>query len=212
MRLRKKRWARPELEASELVVIEPSKLKGSWKNEFNNSNCLYLELGCGRGQFIVNKAKLEPNVNFIAIDLKDEVLIYALRKIEAAKINNVRIVPMNIMGISEIFDKDEISKIFINFCNPWPKVSHNKRRLTHTKFLTEYKRFIKPRSEVWFKTDDLDLFNASQKYFTESGFNITFITYNLHSSEFKQNLVTEYEEKFTSLAKDTMFLIAKLID
>lgn len=213
MRLRKKPWARPELEASELVITEPKRLKGLWENEFNNNNnCLYLELGCGRGKFIVDKAKVEPDVNFIAIDLKDEVLIYALRKVETEKINNVRIVPMNIMGINEIFEKDEISRIFINFCNPWPKVSHNKRRLTHTKFLTEYKKFIKPGSEVWFKTDDVDLFNASQKYFTESGFQIIFSTYNLHNSEFQQNIVTEYEEKFTSLGMNTMFLIAKLID
>jgi tRNA (guanine-N7-)-methyltransferase len=211
MRLRKKWWARPEMEASSLVVTEPKNLKGKWREEFNNGNKIYLELGCGRGQFITGRARENPDINFIGVDLKDEVLIYALKKVAAAELENVRLIPMNIMGIGEVFEKDEISRIYINFCNPWPKDRHKKRRLTHTKFLTEYKRFIRPHTEIWFKTDDTELFVESQEYFKESGFSIEYMTYDLHSSGFEENVVTEYEEKFTELDMKTMFLIGKLI-
>jgi tRNA (guanine-N7-)-methyltransferase len=210
MRLRKKWWARPEMEAAPLVITNPREYKGKWKEEFKNDNPVHLELGCGRGGFIAEKAIQNPDINYIAVDLKDEVLIYVLKKIEELEITNVRIVPLNIMFISEIFDKDEIQKIYINFCNPWPKDRHNKRRLTHTKFLAEYKKFIKPGSEIWFKTDDTDLFNASQEYFKESGFTINYLTYDLHQSDFDRNIMTEYEKKFTKLGMKTMFLIGRL--
>lgn len=211
MRLRKKWWARPEMEDSHLVITEPKDLKGQWNKEFNNENEIYLELGCGRGRFITGRAAQNPNINFIGIDLKDEVLIYSLRKVAEAELNNVRLIPMNIMGISEIFDKEEIGRIYINFCNPWPKERHNKRRLTHTKFLTEYKKFIKPGTEIWFKTDNTELFEDSQVYFKENGFSIEYLTYDLHNSGFEDNIVTEYEEKFTGLGMKTMFMIGKLL-
>lgn len=210
MRLRKKWWARPEMEASRLVVTEPQELRGKWNNEFGNSSDIYLELGCGRGRFISEHAVNNPDNNYIGIDLKDEVIIFALRKVVERELENVRIIPMNIMGIGEVFDKNEISRIYINFCNPWPKLRHNKRRLTHTKFLTEYKKFIKSGSQIWFKTDDTDLFEDSQEYFVENGFKINYLTYDLHNSDFKDNIVTEYEAKFTSLGMKTMFLIAEL--
>lgn len=210
MRLRKKWWARPELENNQKVVIRPMEKKGLWKDEFKNSNPIHLELGCGRGQFISSKAKENPDVNYVAVDLKDEVLIYALRKVNEAEVENVRLIPMNISFISEVFDKDEVSKIYINFCNPWPKDRHKKRRLTHTKFLTEYKKFLRPESEIWFKTDDTELFDESQEYFKDNGFELKYVTYDLHKSDFQQNIMTEYETKFTSLGMKTMFLIAKL--
>jgi tRNA (guanine-N7-)-methyltransferase len=211
MRLRKKWWARPEMEASNAVVTNPRELKGNWNKEFGNDNDIHIELGCGRGKFIVEKAIKNPNANYVAIDLKDEVLIYVLKKVNDEELSNVRIVPLNILFISEIFDKDEISKIYINFCNPWPKERHKKRRLTHSKFLTEYRKFLKIGSEIWFKTDDLELYEESFSYFRESGFDILFSTYDLHNSEFNRNIVTEYEAKFTSMGMKTMFLIAKMM-
>ena len=137
MRLRKKWYARPELEESHLFIKNPRELKGRWKEEFGNNNPIHLELGCGRGGFMVQKAALNPNINYVSVDLKDEVLIFAKRKIEEAELENVRITALNISFISEVFEKNEIEKIYINFCNPWPKDRHNKRRLTHTRFLTE---------------------------------------------------------------------------
>ncbi|QAA33870.1 tRNA (guanosine(46)-N7)-methyltransferase TrmB [Clostridium manihotivorum] len=210
MRLRKKWWARPELEQAENVVINPSELKGKWNEEFNNNKPIHLELGCGRGKFISEKAVAFPDINHIAVDLKDEVLIYALKKVNEAEVPNVRLIPMNISFIGDVFEKDEVSKIYINFCNPWPKERHKKRRLTHSGFLNTYKNFLAPKSEIWFKTDDIGLFDESQEYFKESGFSLEFVTYDLHNSDFKDNIMTEYESKFTSLGMKTMFLIAKL--
>jgi tRNA (guanine-N7-)-methyltransferase len=210
MRLRKKWWARPELESSVYFITKPMEYCGSWKQVFGNSNEIHLELGCGMGGFISQKAKLNPNINYVAIDLKDEVLINTLKKVLESEVTNVRIIPLNIQLIEGVFSKEEISKIYINFCNPWPKDRHKKRRLTHTRFLSEYKKFLKQGSEIWFKTDDTDLFEESIEYFKECGFDIKYLTYNLHKSDFTENIVTEYEEKFTSKGMKTMFLIGKL--
>lgn len=212
MRLRKKWWARPELEASSKVIIRPTEKKGRWKEEFKNDNEIHLELGCGRGKFVTELALKNPDKNYIAVDLKDEVLIYVLKKLEENDISNVRIVPLNISFIGDLFEENEISRIYINFCNPWPKDRHKKRRLTHTRFLTEYKKFIKPNTEIWFKTDDRELFDESQEYFKESGFTLEYLTYDLHNSDFSENIMTEYESKFTSLGMKTMFLIGKYVN
>lgn len=217
MRLRKKYWARPELETSHIVITDQYDHKGKWNEEFKNNNEIHLELGCGKGRFISEKSRRDLDINFVGIDLKDEVLVFALRKVievreaEDGQNINVRLMPMNIMLIDDVFAKDEISRIYINFCNPWPKDRHNKRRLTHTKFLTSYKKFLKPGSEVWFKTDDTELFEESVEYFKECGFEILFSTYDLHNSDFKDNVVTEYEAKFTEIGKKAMFLQTKLI-
>lgn len=210
MRLRKKWWARPEMEESPLVIINPAENKGKWKEIFGNENDIYLELGCGRGDFVSKNAELHRDKNYIAIDLKDEVLVYALRKVQDRELTNIRIVPLEIAFINDIFDKDEISRIYINFCNPWPKERHNKRRLTHTKFLEKYKQFVKPGTEIWFKTDNKDLFEASLQYFNESGFEVLYYTYDLHKSGFEPNVVTEYERKFADLGMKIMFAEAKL--
>lgn len=210
MRLRKKWWARPEMEKSPLVITEPTQYSGKWSEVFGNSNDIHLELGCGRGDFIIKVASQNPNKNYIAIDLKDEVLVYVLRKVQEAELENIRIIPLQIAFIEDVFSENEISRIYINFCNPWPKDRHNKRRLTHTKFLTKYKKFIKPNTEIWFKTDNVDLFDASIEYFKDNGFKIEYYTYDLHNSDFHENIVTEYESKFVSLGMKIMFLKAVL--
>jgi tRNA (guanine-N7-)-methyltransferase len=217
MRLRKKYWARPEMEASHIVITDQYAHKGKWETEFKNKNDIHLELGCGRCSFIAERSKQNLDINYVGIDLKDEVLVVGLRKVlEVREVKgvqdlNVRLMPLNIMLIDDVFAGDEISRIYINFCNPWPKERHNKRRLTHTKFLTNYKKFLKSGSEVWFKTDDTELFEDSLEYFKECGFEILFSTYDLHGSDFKENVVTEYEAKFTKLGMKTMFLKARLL-
>lgn len=210
MRLRKKWWARPELEKSPLVIIQPRDFKGKWNEVFGNNNKIYLELGCGRGEFTTRNAVENPDKNYIAIDLKDEVLVCTLRNVEKAEISNVRIIPLEIAFISEIFDESEISRIYINFCNPWPKDRHNKRRLTHPKFLMKYKQFIRANTEIWFKTDNFDLFEASMEYLASNNFEINYYTYDLHNSNFAENIPTEYENKFVKLGMKIMFVKATL--
>ncbi len=218
MRVRKKKWSRPELESASFVITdsfeELNKYKGKWSGEFNNTNPIYLELGCGTGKFITENAINNPDKNFIGIDLKDEILVYAKRTIEEASLNNnpienVRLIPMEIDYIKNVLDKDEISRIYINFCNPWPKRGQHRRRLTHNNFLEKYKSFLTVGSEIWFKTDDKGLFDDSKKYFESSGFIIKYHSYDLHQSSFKGNIRTEYEEKFTSMGMPVMFLLAE---
>lgn len=216
MRMRRKPWARPELESVDFFLTKPSQYKGRWKELFGNDNPIYVELGCGKGTFISVHAAENPNINYIAIDIKDEVLVLAKRDIEQQfkarnreKIDNVKIMSQEIGLIEELFEEDEIDKIFINFCNPWPKKKHKKRRLTHNTFLKKYRGFLKEGCEIWFKTDDDDLFLESQEYITRSGFVITYITYDLHESDFVGNVTTEHEDMFSAKGIKIKCLIAK---
>lgn len=209
MRLRKKWWARTEMEENPYFIENHFEQYSKWREVFNNDNPIYLELGCGWGKFLSENAANNKDINYIGIDLKDEVLVYSLRKIKEQELNNARILAMNICFIDKVFGEDEIDRIYINFCNPWPKLRQNKRRLTHSGFLKKYKGFLKPSSEIWFKTDDDGLFEDSLSYFKEEGFNIKFITYDLHQSDFTGNVMTEYEEKFSKRGIKIKFLIAQ---
>lgn len=215
MRMRKKPWARPELEGCDFFVINPKEYKGKWKELFGNDKPIYLELGCGKGTFMAVHGSENLNINYIAIDIKDEVLGLAKRNIEKAykeknkSVDNVKLMAQEIGLISEMLnEEDTISRIYINFCNPWPKEKHKKRRLTHTRQLEQYKIFLKSEGEIYFKTDDDELFDESLEYFKESGFKIKYITYDLHNSDFKGNVETEHEKMFTKQGIKTKFLIA----
>lgn len=219
MRIRYKKWARPELEASSFYINEPEKIKGKWKEQFENKKApLHLELGCGKGQFISKLAVNNQNVNYIAIDLVDAMLGLAKRNIEQEyRENNIE--PKNILitrfDIERILlilgKKDEIERIYINFCNPWPRGKHRKKRLTHSIQLEKYKQFLVQNGEVYFKTDDDDLFESSLIYFEESGFEIIAKTYDLHKeSIFENNIETEHEKMFSSEGIKIKALIAKL--
>ncbi len=174
MRLRKKPWARPELEACNFFITNPSENKGKWKQSFVNDNPIYLELGCGKGTFIAVHGSENEDINYIAIDIKDEVLVLAKRNIEKAyedknkEINNLKLMAQEIALINDIFsEEDVVDRIYINFCNPWPKERHKKRRLTHTRQLENYKNFLAEDGEIYFKTDDDELFDESIEYFKE---------------------------------------------
>ena len=218
MRIRYKKWARPELEASSFYIDNPEEYKGKWKELFKNNNPIHLELGCGKGQFIANLAVENPNINYIAIDLVDAMLGLAKRNVEE-KYKEKNLEPKNIIltrfdieRIMLILDKtDEIERIYINFCNPWPKGKHRKKRLTHTRQLEKYKTFLKEHGEIYFKTDDDDLFDSSIKYFEETGFKIERLTRNLHSNNiFENNIVTEHEIMFSEQGIKIKALIARL--
>ena len=217
MRIRYKKWARPELEASKFYIDNPEEYKGKWNSFFENEkNPIHLELGCGKGQFISKLASNNFNINYIAIDLVDAMLGLAKRNIEQEyqeknkEPKNVVITRFDIERINLIFDeKDKIERIYINFCNPWPKGKHRKKRLTHTKQLEKYKQFLIDNGEIYFKTDDDSLFESSLIYFKESGFEIIAKTYNLHNEPiFENNIETEHEKMFTEQGIPIKALIA----
>ena len=203
MRIRNKPWAKEELTVSKFYVQLPEKYKGRWKEFFNNSeNPIHLELGCGKGFFVKKVAKQHPDINYIAIDLIDAILGMANRNIieefEGQEINNIALTRYDIEEINNILDKtDNISRIYINFCNPWPKPRHKKRRLTHTRQLEKYKQFLVKNGEIYFKTDDDQLFRESLEYLSEAGFKVIKTTYNLdEEANFWENIETEHEIKF----------------
>jgi len=213
MRIRHKPWAKPELEACPFYIPEPQQQKGHWTELFSDpSKPLYVELGCGKGGFISQAAPAHPEANFIAMDIKNEMLVLAKRKIEAAygssEPENVRIAIQNIERLELAWDEnDRADRIYINFCNPWPKKKHKKRRLTHTRQLVNYRKFLK--GEIWFKTDDDELFEESLEYFAEAGFRIKYITRDLHSETGIENFETEHEKMFTDMGLKIKFLIAE---
>ena len=217
MRIRYKKWARPELEESSFYIDNPEELKGKWKEYFKNNNPIQLELGCGKGQFISELASENLNINYIAIDLIDAMLGLAKRNVET-KYKEENIEPKNIVltrfdieRISLILDsRDEIERIYINFCNPWPKGKHRKKRLTHTRQLEKYREFLKNNGEIYFKTDDDDLFNSSLIYLEEAGFEVLKKTYDLHKENiFGKNIETEHEKMFSEQGIKIKALIAK---
>lgn len=215
MRMRRKPWARPELESCHFFIQKPSEYRGRWKEFFKNDNPIYLELGCGKGTFMAVHGAENPNINYIAIDIKDEVLVLAKRNIEKAyeekkhELNNVALMSQEIALIDDMLSKeDTVDRIYINFCNPWPKDRHKKRRLTHTRQLEKYKTFLRKEGEIWFKTDD-ELFEESLGYFKDCNLEIKYVTYDLHNSGFEGNVVTEHEEMFTKQGIKTKFLIAE---
>lgn len=216
MRIRHKPWARPELEASSFFVKNPDDLKGKWKEQFAKEQPLYIELGCGKGGFISQAAYLNPNVNFLAIDIKFEMLGLARRNVSRvfeehkAEPDNVLLTAHNIERIDLMLDEnDRTERIYINFCNPWPRPKHKKRRLTHTRQLTNYRKFLTDGGEIHFKTDDDELFTESLDYFKECGFEVKYITYDLHNSGYEPNIVTEHEKMFSDEGIKIKFLIAK---
>ncbi|MCI6693948.1 MULTISPECIES: tRNA (guanosine(46)-N7)-methyltransferase TrmB [unclassified Clostridium] len=216
MRLRKKPWARPELEACNFFIVNPSEYKGKWRDSFNNDNPIYLELGCGKGTFVAVHGSENPNINYVAIDIKDEVLVLAKRNIEKAynekeiQVNNLKLMAQEIFLINDVFSKEDIvDRIYINFCNPWPKERHKKRRLTYPTQLEKYKEFLSKDGKIYFKTDDDELFDESLEYFKEAGFEIEYITYDLHNSDFVGNVRTEHENMFSEQGINIKFLIAK---
>lgn len=219
MRIRYKKWARPELEASGFYIDNPEELKGKWNEFYNNNNPIHLELGCGKGQFISQLSSKNLDINYLAIDLVDAMLGLAKRNIEEIykekniEPNNIAITRFDIERILLILEEsDNIQRIYINFCNPWPKGKHRKKRLTHTRQLDKYKQFLKPNSEIYFKTDDDALFESSILYFKESGFNIEKLTRDLHNEDIfdGNNIETEHEKMFSEQGIKIKALIARL--
>ena len=219
MRIRFKPWARPELEASKFYIDNPEEYKGKWKEDFKEpSNELHLELGCGKGSFISQLAVKNHNINYLAIDLVDAMLGLAKRNIEQKynenkkEIDNIIITRYDIERILNILNlEDNVKRIYINFCNPWPRGKHHKKRLTHIRQLDKYKQFLQKNGEIFFKTDDDSLFADSLLYFKQTGFTIEKFTYDLEKEEnFWDNIVTEHEQMFMNEGIKIKAVIARL--
>lgn len=216
MRMRKKKWAEPELNACDFFIKNPCDYKNNWQDFFKNGNPLELEVGCGKGNFVSNKALINPDINFLAVDLISNMLAVARRNIvklfsdNGKECKNIALTSYNVDRISEIVGSgDGIGRIYINFCNPWPRLKHNKRRLTHPTKLNQYKEILSAEGEIHFKTDSDLLFDESLEYFKDCGFEITYITRDLHNSDVQGNIVTEHEKMFSDEGVPIKFLIAK---
>jgi len=202
MRLRNITGSRDVIAASDFVCHEPEKRKGSWRGGvFREGHPLHIEIGMGKGRFLMTLAKEHPEVDYIGIEKYSTVLLRALQKMEAEPLDNLRFIRMDAEYITDVFGKGEVDKIYLNFSDPWPKDRHAKRRLPSRQFLARYDEILKPDGVVEFKTDNKDLFDFAVEEVSEAGWKIDAITYDLHADEemMRGNIMTEYEERFSSM-------------
>ena len=195
MRQRNVKNKKEIIENSRYIVLEPEKMIGNWGKVFGNNNPIYIEIGMGKGDFIVNNAKMYPNINFIGIEKFDSIMALAIKKIDV-ELPNLRLIRMDAMDIDEVFNK-EISKIFLNFSDPWPKKRHTNRRLTSGKFLSLYDNIFINEKVIEMKTDNQGLFEYSLISFNENGYLLKELSLDLHNSLIENNIMTEYEKKFS---------------
>ncbi|GLB46739.1 tRNA (guanine-N(7)-)-methyltransferase [Philodulcilactobacillus myokoensis] len=200
MRVRNKPWAEPYITAHpNWIVTNPDRWIGKWKERFPNPNQpLQLEIGTGKGQFIVEMAKKYPQINFLGIEIQTSVIAMALRKAVNNELTNIQFLHTDGIMVDRLFNQNEVDAIYLNFSDPWPKKRHEKRRLTSPRFLNSYSKVLSPDAPIKFKTDNRGLFEYSLKTFNNQGLVFDDISLNLHNSpENKNNVQTEYEEKFS---------------
>ena len=196
MRLRNKKEAKEIINNSDYLIKNEVENKGKWNKVFNNNNPIYIEIGCGKGDFIIENAKRYPNINFIGIEMYDTVLMYAINKLKDEKLNNLKFIRMDARLIEDVFDK-EIDLIFLNFSDPWPKNRCAKRRLTHERFLKRYDNIFKNNKTIFFKTENTSLIEFSIKSLSVYGYTLKNVSLDLHNSNYEENIMTEYERKFS---------------
>lgn len=211
MRLRNIPGADEAIADSPHCIQEPMAEKGRWHLIFGNENPIHIEIGMGKGQFIMKLAKEHPDINYIGIERYSSVLLRALQKMEIEPLPNIRFLCMDASIITEVFDKEEVAKIYLNFSDPWPKERHAKRRLTSRQFFERYDKILARNGVVEFKTDNDDLFAFSMKEVAEAGWTLDAHTFDLHHDPVlnEGNVMTEYEEKFSSLGHPIHKLIAR---
>lgn len=211
MRLRNIPGADEAIADSPHCIQEPMAEKGRWHLIFGNENPIHIEIGMGKGQFIMKLAKEHPDINYIGIERYSSVLLRALQKMEIEPLPNIRFLCMDASIITEVFDEEEVAKIYLNFSDPWPKERHAKRRLTSRQFFERYDKILAGNGVVEFKTDNDDLFAFSMEEVAEAGWTLDAHTFDLHHDPVlnEGNIMTEYEEKFSSLGHPIHKLIAR---
>ena len=198
MRLRNIKNANEKLAVNERdYIANPNDFKGKWNTVFENTNPIHIEIGMGKGQFLVNLATLNPDINYIGIEKFTSVLLRASEKLMALNLKNVKIINVDALNLNDCFAHNEIDRIYLNFSDPWPKNAHAKRRLTSDRFLPLYKNILNKNGEIHFKTDNRKLFEFSLESMNNYGMLYKNISLDLHNSSFEGNIVTEYEEKFS---------------
>ena len=200
MRLKHIKNAEEIVSKSKYLEQNPRDNKGNWNKVFNNDNNIEIEIGTGKGKFIIEKAIQNPNINFVGIEKYDSPLVSAVKKLEELELNNLRLVCIDALGIEEVFDH-EIDKIYLNFSDPWPKKRHAKRRLTSSVFLNKYESLFKNEKRIEMKTDNDDLYDYSCESFIENGYDIVKTDTN-----YLDTIRTEYEDKFIGLGKNINYI------
>lgn len=199
MRLRNKPWAKDYLnEQSQIVEADPAAWRGKWHNRFGNDNPIFVEVGTGKGKFVNELAQRNPDINVIGIELYESVIISGVEQAAEEPKPNLIFLQQNVNDILDFFAENELDRLYINFTDPWPKNRHEKRRLTHRGYLEKYEEVLKDQAEVHFKTDNQGLFEYSLEEMTQYGCSLKNISLNLHNSGMENNIMTEYEEKFSN--------------
>lgn len=210
MRLRNVKGSREVIAGSEYTVSNPEEQKGRWDAVFNNGNPVHIEIGMGKGRFITELAIRNPQINYIGIEKYSSVLLRAIEKRKELDISNLLFVRMDAEYIEDVFDENEVSKIYLNFSDPWPKDRHAKRRLTSGRFLSKYDKILVKSGIIEFKTDNRDLFDFSLEEAPAAGWEIIEYTYNLYESGMAAgNVMTEYEERFSSMGNPIHKMVIK---
>ena len=201
MRLRNIRGAAEKIETREFVIQNPKEMQYKWKECFGNENPIHIEIGMGKGQFLHTMAKLNPDINYVGIEMYSSVLLRAIQKMEQDGTPNLKFICIDAKEVAEVFGKGEVDQIYLNFSDPWPKDRHAKRRLPSRQFLQKYDVILKKDGVLEFKTDNRDLFDFAVEELPEAGWKAKVVTYDLHNDEelVKGNVMTEYEEKFSSM-------------
>lgn len=200
MRLRNKSWAKPLIAAHpDMISIAPKGMQGKWQEKFAENQPLQLEVGSGKGRFIIGMAKAHPNQNFIAMELQEVAIAYILRKQAELKLPNLHLILGDGADLSEYFAPEEVAGLFLNFSDPWPKSRHEKRRLTYKSFLAQYQSIMKKDAPLQFKTDNQGLFEYSLVSMNNYGMVYDLVSLDLHKdTRVEGNIETEYEQKFSA--------------
>ena len=199
MRVRNRKGATELLEAHpQYVILNPADAKGRWQEIFGNDHPIHVEVGSGKGAFVSGMAKANPDINYIGIDIQKSVLSYALDKVLATDVPNIKLLWVDGSDLTDYFEEGEIDRLYLNFSDPWPKKRHEKRRLTYQSFLATYQQILPENGEIHFKTDNRGLFEYSLVSFSQYGMKLKGLWLDLHASDFEDNVLTEYEQKFAN--------------
>ena len=201
MRLRNITGSREAIAASDYVIHEPKDHIGNWNEIFGNDNPVRVEIGMGKGRFIMDLARMNPDINYVGIEKYSSVLLRGIQKMEADPLPNLYFIRMDAEEITEVFGHEEVDRIYLNFSDPWPKDRHAKRRLPSREFLHRYDEILKKDGVIEFKTDNRDLFQFALKELEPAGWRLDQVTEDLHHNEemMQNNVMTEYEERFSSI-------------